>query len=133
MATHPEFECSICNKTKAEIPLEDSDDHTLHCDACQNLAYSVSGHATPMTDHEFQMAVSLQADLMNSWCARHPAEDILEVLMHSTASFVDQIGRCCFRGVIEFEEGEKWAFNISSHDEEVELTANLAKKSNLLH
>ena len=47
-------------------------------------------------------------------------------------SLIHHFGQCCFRGVIEFEDSEKWAFHISSHDGEVAITEQIGE-SGMVH
>ena len=85
-----------------------------------------------MTNEEFEEAVKQHADLINSIMGDFDPEDVLEVMMHSTISLIHHFGQCCFRGVIEFEDSEKWSFHISSHDEEVAITEKIGE-SEMVH
>ena len=85
-----------------------------------------------MTNEEFEEAVKQHADLINSIMGDFDPEDVLEVMMHSTISLIHHFGQCCFRGVIEFEDSEKWSFHISSHDEEVAITEQIGE-SEMVH
>lgn len=110
MATHREFECSRCGEIKAEIPFGDFDSDVLVCESCDGTH--------DMTDDEFKAAVELHAEFINCLC-NHPPKDIMEVLSHSMASLVDQLGMCCNRGLLEFPSGEKWVVSVSSHEAEI--------------
>lgn len=87
-----------------------------------------------MTNEEFKIAVEQHADLINSIMGDFNPEDVLEVMMHSTISLIHHFGQCCSRGVIEFEDSEprKWAFHISSHEEEVAITEQIGE-SGMVH
>ena len=85
-----------------------------------------------MTNEEFKIAVEQHADLINSIMGDFDPEDVLEVMMHSTISLIHHFGQCCSRGVIEFEDSEKWAFHISSHGEEVAITEQI-NESEMVH
>jgi len=109
MATHREFECSRCGKIKGEIPFDDEEEG-LYCQSCTE--------PHDMTNAEFKAAVELHAEFINCLC-NHPPKDIMEVLAHSMASLVDQLGMCCHRGLLEFPSGEKWVVAVSSHEAEI--------------
>jgi hypothetical protein len=85
-----------------------------------------------MTNDEFEDAVKQHADLINSIMGDFEPEDVLEVMMHSTISLIHHFGQCCSRGVIEFQDHERWSFHLSSHDEEVAITEQI-NESEMVH